>query len=103
MDPHHPLVTVLPITHALPTDAAAAIEIALVTKRRLGLDVDRSWIIMSEANDFRWPGPDLRPLPGEDASTVVYGMLPAGLFRVVRQRVAARVRAGQMVRLLRTE
>jgi hypothetical protein len=102
-DPHHPLVTVVPITHSSPTDAAAAVEIPFVTKQRLGLDVDRSWIITSEANDFRWPGPDLRPLPGEDAFTVVYGMLPPGLFRAVRERVATRVRAGQMVRVRRTE
>jgi hypothetical protein len=102
-DPHHPLVTVVPITHAPPTDVAASIEIPSVTKRRLGLDDDRSWIITSEANDFRWPGPDLRPLPGEGTSTVVYGMLPPALFQAVRERVAARVRAGRMVRVRRTE
>ena len=46
-DPHHPLVTVVPITHAPPAYTATAIEIPSVTKRRLGLDSDRSWIIIS--------------------------------------------------------
>jgi len=102
-DPQHPLVTVLPITHAPPSDPAAAIEIPSSTKQRLGLDDDRSWIVLSELNDFRWPGPDLRPLPGKDASTIVYGVLPPDMFQIVRQRVAARVRAGQMTRVRRTE
>jgi hypothetical protein len=101
--PHHPVVTVVPITHSPPTDQSVALEIPLLTKRRLGLDDDRAWIITSEANDFRWPGPDLRPLPGEDASAVVYGMLPPKFFQAVRERVAARVRSGQMVRVRRTE
>ena len=102
-DPLHPRVTVLPITRAPPAEPTAAVEIPSPTKRRLGLDDDRSWIVLSEANEFRWPGPDLRPLPGGDASTVVYGMLPPDLFRIVRQRVAARVRAGRMSRVRRTE
>jgi mRNA-degrading endonuclease toxin of MazEF toxin-antitoxin module len=102
-DQRHPLVTVVPITHTSPADAASAIEIPASTKRRLGLDDDRSWIVLSEANDFRWPGPDLRPLPGRDASTVVYGMLPPALFRIVRQRMVARVRAGKLARVARTE
>jgi hypothetical protein len=102
-DPKSPLVTVLPITHTAPADPAAAIEIPPPTKRRLGLDDERSWIVVSEANDFRWPGPDLRPLPGRDASTVVYGMLPPALFELVRRRVAARVRVKMMGRVARTE
>jgi len=38
-----------------------AVEISHETKRRLGLDDDRSWIVLTEANRFAWPGPDLRP------------------------------------------
>jgi PemK-like, MazF-like toxin of type II toxin-antitoxin system len=102
-DPRHPLVTVIPITHTRPADPTTAVEIPSPTKRRLGLDDDASWIVVSEANDFRWPGPDLRPIPGKDASTVVYGMLPPGLFQAVRQRVLDRVRAGAMTRVRRTE
>ena len=36
------------------------IELPQQTKTRLGLDDERSWVIVSEANDFAWPGPDLR-------------------------------------------
>ncbi len=53
------VVTVLPITHAPPADASMAVEIPPATKRRLGLDSERSWVVLSEANRFIWPGPDL--------------------------------------------
>jgi hypothetical protein len=57
-------VLVLPITHSPPADPADAIEIPTATKNRLGLDSERSWIVITEANEFIWPGPDLRPVPG---------------------------------------
>ena len=41
-DPLHPRVTVLPITRAPPAEPTAAVEIPSPTKRRLGLDDDRS-------------------------------------------------------------
>jgi hypothetical protein len=63
-------ITILPITHSLPTDESLAIEIPDVVKRRLGLDWQRSWIVISEANVFDWPGPDLRPQVSGDFSTV---------------------------------
>ena len=60
------IVTVLPISHALPTDPGLAVEIPPATKRRLTLDDERSWVVLTEANRFAWPGPDLRPLiPGD--------------------------------------
>jgi len=60
--------------------------------------------VVSEANDFRWPGPDLRPIPGGEPSTIVYGVLPPALFQAVRTRVIARVRGGGLVsRVRRTE
>ena len=81
---HGKTVWVSPITHRRPDDPAAAVEIPTRTKRRLGLDSHQSWIIVSELNRFSWPGPDLRPVaPGRWA----YGLLPAGLFRVVRDRL----------------
>jgi hypothetical protein len=51
---------VTPVTHSPPADPETAIEIPAVTKARLGLDAQRSWIICNEANVFAWPGPDLR-------------------------------------------
>jgi hypothetical protein len=56
-----PAVTVLPITHAPPSDPNLAVEIPAAVKRRLGLDDERSWVVLTEANRFIWPGPDLRP------------------------------------------
>jgi hypothetical protein len=55
------LVTVAPVTHAEPARPEEAVEIPLVTKRRLGLDAGRSWVVVSEGNRVTWPGPDLRP------------------------------------------
>ena len=54
------VVTVLPVTHALPSDPNLAVEIPSATKHRLRLDDARSWVVLSEANRFIWPGPDLR-------------------------------------------
>lgn len=52
-----------------------------MTKARLRLDIEWSWVIVSELNDFIWPGPDLRPLVSGDLSSVTYGFLPPSLFR----------------------
>lgn len=71
------VVTVLPVTHTPPKDPALALEIPPATKARLGLDDERSWIVLTEANRFIWPGPDLRPATRGDAATVAYGLLPA--------------------------
>jgi hypothetical protein len=93
----HPIVRVLPVTHAPPPDPADALEIPQPTKQRLGLDSDRSWVILSEANDFIWPGPDLRPAINGDPSTIAYGMLPPGFMAVLRERLAQRRRTRQAV------
>lgn len=76
-------VVVLPVTHTPPSDPAHAVEIPAATKSRLGLDDERSWIVITEANRFTWPGPDLRPM---NSGAVVYGELPADLFRKVREK-----------------
>ena len=80
-------VLVLPITHTAPLPTTPAIEISAKVKQRLKLDEARSWIILSEWNEFIWPGPDLRRLPGGDDATVVYGMLPPKLFAKIRNEV----------------
>lgn len=92
-------VTVLPVTHREPVTKELAVEIPAVVKRRLGLDAERSWIVIDEANRFIWPGPDLRRLPGGDQSTVAYGVLPPRLFETVKARflVAAKARRARMV------
>jgi hypothetical protein len=63
------------------------------TKQRLQLDDARSWMVLSEWNEFVWPGPDLRRLPNADDSSVAYGMLPPRLFATIRDRFMALVNA----------
>ncbi len=60
------VVTVLPVTHSAPTNPRAAVEIPRAVKRHLGLDDDRSWIVVAEGNEFLWPGYDLRKIPHTD-------------------------------------
>jgi hypothetical protein len=82
------VVLVVPVTHSSPADPELAVEIPAETKRRLGLDGQRSWIVLTDANRFVWPGPDLRPgVPG-DPSSVAFGLLPRGLFYEVREKFA---------------
>jgi hypothetical protein len=83
-------VIVLPITHSPPYPPDEGIALPQATKARLGLDGDQSWVIVSEANDFAWPGPDLRFPPGQGPEDAAYGFLPPAVFRVVRDRFVAR-------------
>lgn len=75
------LVRVLPVTHRPPDDAAAAIEIPQAVKQRLGLDDKRSWIVVSEGDQFIWPGYDLRKVRNTDRFD--YGYLPPRFFNDV--------------------
>lgn len=77
-----PGVTVAPITHSLPRDPEVAIEIPTRVKRHLGLDGERSWVILDELNVFRWPGYDLRPIP-DKADRYDYGLLPPKFFESI--------------------
>ena len=99
------MVTVLPVTHTPPTrsDADLAVEIPADTKRRLGLDDDRSWIVLTEANRFVWPGPDLRMTTNGDPSSVLYGMLPELLYERVRTRFLTALKANRAKIVLRTK
>lgn len=81
---HTTLVHVLPITHSLPQEPEAGLEIPLATKRRLGLDSERSWIVTTELNRFVWPGPDIRALPSGEYSL---GYLPGKLLAAVLEKV----------------
>lgn len=65
-----------PITRTPPMHPEKAMEIAVKTKARLGLDPERSWIITTEVNRFIWPGPDIRAVPGGGWT---YGLLPANM------------------------
>jgi len=95
------LVRVAPITHRPPDDMSRAVEILASTKIRLGLDGERSWIVLDHANEFLWPGPDLRPIPGREPPSIYYGPLPPGLFDQVRAKLLALLRAGRVRGLMR--
>lgn len=96
-------VTVLPVTHSTPRDASLAVEIPRDTKRRLGLDDARSWVLLSEANRFTWPGPDLRPVTPGDAQSVAYGLLPRAFYLQLRARFVAVLKTGGAGTIARTE
>ena len=97
------IVTVAAVTHSSPTGETEAIEIPATINRLLGLDDQQSWIIVSEVNDFLWPGPDLVPLPGSDPMRFDYGVLPPGFFRLLREKLMAVVKTQRMARVPRTE
>jgi hypothetical protein len=96
----HTVVFVLPITHSAPQDKEDGVEIPAATKRRLGLDSERSWIITTELNQFTWPGPDIRPTA---TGEFLYGMLPESLMRAVLAQVRVRARDKRLQNVSRTE
>jgi hypothetical protein len=79
-------VTVAPITHTLPANPAFAIEIPQKVKNHLGLDAERSWIILDDFNEFIWPGYDLRMVSGK-AGAYDYGFLPPALFKQIISKI----------------
>ena len=96
-------VTVLPISHTPPINPEFAVEIPDATKRRLGLDDQRSWVVLTEANRFIWPGPDLRPSRRGDAASIAYGALPFALFEDIRRRFISILKARRAQIVGRTE
>ena len=96
-------VTVLPVTHSIPRDASLAIEIPPTTKKRLGLDFDRSWIVISEGNEFKWPGPDIRPAKNDRGQEWSYGFLPHGLTARLREKLLELDRLRRFQTVPRTE
>jgi hypothetical protein len=90
-----PVVTVAPITHSPPGDLTAAIEIPAKVKRHLGLDGERSWIILDDFNEFIWPGFDLRPVPNMPGH-YDYGLLPPSLYKTIVTRILELRREGKV-------
>ena len=90
-------VRVAAVTHRPPDDLSVALELPAAVKRHLGLDSERSWVILDEVNEFAWPGFDLRPI-SRSRRTHVYGFLPPRLF----DRLIAEMREIWRVRQSRT-
>ncbi len=95
LDGDDQIVTVLPITHSEPKNSAEGIEIPLNTKIRLGLDDDRSWIILNESNKFIWPGFDLRPAKNKSSNQIDYGIIPPEFFKELKIKLLAYLKEGK--------
>ena len=61
-------------------------------KRHLGLDDQRSWVVVDEGNEFLWPGYDLRKVPNRDRYD--FGFLPPALFNQILKAFLALHPAG---------
>jgi hypothetical protein len=96
-------ILVLPVTHRKPSRPEWAIEIPPAIKRHLGLDGEQSWIILNESNEFTWPGPDLRIVPGGDENSVAYGFLPPNFFAKIQAAFMALVQKNSAQHVKRTE
>jgi hypothetical protein len=96
-------VLVVPVIHSPPENGAAAVELPPRVKQHLGLDTERSRVVLSESNLFDWPGPDLRRVGGRDDSSVAYGFLPPKVFGELRRRFLALEAASRSRRVHRTE
>ncbi len=97
------VVTVVPVTHTPPADQRDGVEIPAALKAHLGLDELPSWILVTETNDFLWPGPDLWPVPGSQPKRYDYGMLPPRFFAHVRDCILQAHRRRRLDRVQRSE
>lgn len=85
------LIAVAPVTTQF-SARRESVELPIGVKRKLGLDLRRSWIVCDELNQFEWPGFDLNPTPSGAPS---FGFIPLSLLQRVRaSSEAARVRGG---------
>lgn len=96
-------VTALTITHRPPSKPDATIEIPADTKRRLGLDGEKSWVVLTEANRFLWPGPDIRRAIPNKPESFAFGQLPYGLFVKIRAGFVRALRAKTATTIARSE
>jgi len=96
-------VLVVPVTHSPPENPMAALELPPTVKRHLGLDTERSWVVLSESNLFNWPGPDLRRIADRDDSSVAHGFLPPKFFAEMRRRFVALEAEARSRRVTRSE
>lgn len=95
-----PRVTVAPITHRPPAKDGEAVELPPRVKQALGLDDDRSWIVLDEVNQFAWPGFDIRPVPGSK-DRFAYGFIPPKLYDTVIGRILQLAAARRVVEIPR--
>lgn len=89
------LVYVLPVTSRTPDEPEQAVPVPSPVRRRLGMQQEACWIVVTELNRFIWPGPDVRPVDRPVGHFCCFGALPAELFRRVQTALKVRlVRSG---------
>ena len=99
---HGRSVMLLPISHSAPTGDEVGIEIPQAVRAHLGLDHDRSWVIVSECNIDSWPSPDLRQIPGQPGK-FAYGHIPPRLFKIIRDAFVNEYRAKRVRQVTRSQ
>ena len=82
------IVTIVPTTTKEPKNPDAAIKVPPKVKEALGLDSGPSWFILSELNEFDWPGRHIHYVPRR-WNHLHYGYLPPALFKIVKGAVLA--------------
>jgi len=97
------VVTVVPLTHTRPSNPDDAVELPATLKVYLGLDDAPSWIVVTETNDFLWPGPDLRPVSKFQPDRFDYGVLPPRFFAYLRDRLLQAHARRKLNRVARSE
>jgi hypothetical protein len=93
-------IVLVPITHTRPDKGVAAIEIPSRVKQHLGLDGERSWVIVQECNVDAWPSPDLSPIPGT-RGRYAYGFVPPGFHEQIKRLFVKTAEAGRLGRINR--
>lgn len=96
-------VIVAPVTTQPPRPEEASVEMPAAVKAHLGLDDRRCWIVTGELNRFNWPGPDIRPIRGDEDRSPYYGKIPGKLLEKVRDAMRAHISAGRLKMTRRTE
>jgi hypothetical protein len=87
-------VVVLPITHSEPKAGTEGIEIPAAVCKNLGLDEDRSWVIVSEYNVDDWPNGGISPVPGRHGA-FTYGYLSPRLLESIKRKFVDVIRQGR--------
>jgi len=77
------VVVILPITHRKPQGQVVGVDIPPSVRRKLGLEDEPCWVVVSEHNIDEWPPAGIAPLPGTK-TIFAYGTLPSGLFEKVK-------------------
>ena len=92
---------VVPVTHAPPYDETCAIELPEAERSRLGLDNERSWVMLDEVNAFVWPGSYVQAVPKLLPPTPIYGAVTKPFFAELLRRLQVLVKARSFGPVLR--